>query len=60
MRSSSYLDYAADFYRDAADRPLGRVGDAAEIAEAVLFLVGDGSRYITGAPLIIDGGGLLG
>ena len=48
------------FYRDAADRPMGRVGNAAEIAEAVLFLVGAGSRYITGTSLVIDGGGLLG
>jgi NAD(P)-dependent dehydrogenase (short-subunit alcohol dehydrogenase family) len=48
------------FYSDAADRPMGRIGSAAEIAQAVLFLVGDGSRYVSGASLVIDGGGLLG
>lgn len=60
-QEASELDADTEaFYRDAADRPMGRVGNAAEIAEAVLFLVGAGSRYITGAPLVIDGGGLLG
>ncbi len=48
------------FYRDAADRPLGRVGSPTEIARAVLFLAGDNARYVTGTSLVIDGGGLLG
>jgi NAD(P)-dependent dehydrogenase (short-subunit alcohol dehydrogenase family) len=37
--------------------PLGRVGDCeADIGAAVVFLVGDGARYITGHTLMVDGG----
>ena len=36
--------------------PLGRIGEAAEAAEAVLFLAGDLSNFITGQVLTIDGG----
>lgn len=34
----------------------GRVGKPEDIAEACLYLAGDGSGFITGANLIIDGG----
>jgi 3alpha(or 20beta)-hydroxysteroid dehydrogenase len=36
--------------------PLGRVGEADEVAELALFLVSARSAYITGAEFIIDGG----
>jgi NAD(P)-dependent dehydrogenase (short-subunit alcohol dehydrogenase family) len=39
-----------------ADTPMGRAGDAEEIASAILFLAGDGSRYMTGSELVVDGG----
>lgn len=40
----------------AAEVPLGRVGEAQDVAPAVEFLLGDGARYITGQVLDIDGG----
>lgn len=36
--------------------PLGRFGDTAEIARAVVFLASDWASYITGAILAVDGG----
>ncbi|MEL6535908.1 MAG: glucose 1-dehydrogenase [Bacteroidota bacterium] len=36
--------------------PLGRVGTAEEVANAVLFLASEESRYITGIDLPVDGG----
>jgi 2-hydroxycyclohexanecarboxyl-CoA dehydrogenase len=36
--------------------PMGRMGDAWDIAHAVLFLVSDEARYITGTEIVVDGG----
>ena len=36
--------------------PMGRMGDAWDVANAALFLVSDEARYITGTELIVDGG----
>ncbi len=36
--------------------PMARLGTAADVAPAVLFLLGDGGRFITGQTLTIDGG----
>lgn len=36
--------------------PLGRLGEPADIADVVVFLAGDGSRFITGAGIPVDGG----
>ena len=40
----------------AAQCPMGRMGDAWDVAYACLFLASDESRYITGLELVVDGG----
>ena len=36
--------------------PMGRMGDAWDVAYAALFLASDEAKYITGAELVVDGG----
>ena len=40
--------------------PLGRIGEAEDVAEAVLYLVSDAASFVTGAELTIDGGQTIG
>ena len=53
LRGLKWEDYMAG----CANRPLGRVGTAEEIAKAVLFLASEESSFMTGAALVVDGGG---
>ncbi len=40
--------------------PLGRVGEAEEVARVVAFLASDASAYMTGSEITVDGGATLG
>lgn len=46
------------FMLEAANRPLARIGTTDDVANAALFLVSPMSSWITGAALVVDGGGL--
>lgn len=46
-----------DFVRESLRSvPAGRVADPAEVADVVLFLLSDASRYVSGTELVVDGG----
>jgi NAD(P)-dependent dehydrogenase (short-subunit alcohol dehydrogenase family) len=48
------------FLKDAADRPMGRIGRPYDIARAILYLASEEASFVTGAVLVVDGGGLAG
>jgi NAD(P)-dependent dehydrogenase (short-subunit alcohol dehydrogenase family) len=48
------------FLAEAAQRPLQRIGKPEDIAQAALYLASDASSFVTGATLVVDGGGLAG
>ena len=47
-----------EFMKEAAQRPINRVGTPEDVANAVLFFASDMSTWITGAYLVVDGGGI--
>ncbi len=46
------------FLAEAAERPLARVGSPLDVARGVLYLASDAAAWVTGAILVVDGGGL--
>ncbi len=49
-------DVAALIASRNAQVPTGKMGDAWDVAQAVLFLVSDEARYVTAAEIAVDGG----
>lgn len=45
------------FMKEAAARPIARVGTPEDVANAVLFFASDLAKWVTGAHLVVDGGG---
>jgi dehydrogenase/reductase SDR family member 4 len=42
-----------------AKQPIQHLGQPKEVAEVALLLAGDGSSYLTGQTIVVDGGALL-
>ncbi|RDI95745.1 SDR family NAD(P)-dependent oxidoreductase [Meiothermus sp. QL-1] len=51
-----YLDTPEKRQRRLVHIPMGRFGQASEIAQAALFLASPASSFMTGAALLVDGG----
>ena len=49
-------DMTSGYGYDPKTGPLGRIGTGEDVAEAVVFLAGEGSSYITGACIDVNGG----
>ena len=52
----SFLDSEEKKQRRLVHVPMGRFGEAAEMAQAALFLASDESSYVTGTDFLVDGG----
>lgn len=49
-------DEATALDKLARQAPLGRLGEASDVANAIVYLASDESRFMTGAELKLDGG----
>jgi NAD(P)-dependent dehydrogenase (short-subunit alcohol dehydrogenase family) len=52
----SFLDSEEKKRRRLVHIPMGRFGEAGEMAKAALFLASEDSSYLTGAEFVVDGG----
>ena len=53
---AAFPDAAERLARTAAQHPLGRVGEAEEVAQTIRYLLSDAASFVTGVALPIDGG----
>jgi 3-oxoacyl-[acyl-carrier protein] reductase len=57
IKTDMNRDLDGDALRDLVGRtPLGRLGEASDVADALVFLAGEGASFITGQVLGVDGG----
>jgi NAD(P)-dependent dehydrogenase (short-subunit alcohol dehydrogenase family) len=53
------IEYNEEYIKScAAERPLQRIGTVDDVANVVLFFASEMSTWITGAHLVVDGGGI--
>ncbi|MFM8237465.1 MAG: SDR family NAD(P)-dependent oxidoreductase [Actinomycetota bacterium] len=53
-------DQVPEAFAPIADAlPLGRIGEAAEVAAVICFLASDAAAYVTGQTIVVDGGASL-
>lgn len=50
------LDDAAELQAREQSIPLNRVGQPADVADAVMMMLSEGARFITGQKIVVDGG----
>jgi NAD(P)-dependent dehydrogenase (short-subunit alcohol dehydrogenase family) len=59
LQEAGFIEDEAEYLElGSASVPLGRMGDAHDVENAVLFLSSDEANFITGIELPVDGGGL--
>jgi len=57
--TNAIADYAGFLERSKTTHPIGRVGQAEEVASLILYLLGDQAGWLTGGTYAIDGGRAL-
>lgn len=57
IATEAIASYPAEFQKEWADMiPMGRIGTPREVAQSVAYLLSEQAGFITGVPLLIDGG----
>lgn len=52
--------YDEDYKEECSERPIARLGTTDDVANVVIFLASEMSTWITGAHIVVDGGGIAG